>query len=218
MTFVDITRVQELQQQLNRSKHDLETAYEELQSTNEELETTNEELQSTVEELETTNEELQSTNEELETMNEELQSTNEELQTINAEMRDRSDDLNRANGFLESILKGVRSGVVVLDRDLRVLAWNHHAEDLWGLRGDEVKGQYFLNLEIGLPTDQLRQCIRAALGGNGDFTEKHLAAMNRRGKPITCKVMTTPLVGSNKDVRGVVLMMEEQPVRTETTN
>jgi two-component system CheB/CheR fusion protein len=74
--FMDITRQHSLQDELARSRQELETAYEELQSTNEELETTNEELQSTVEELETTNEELQSTNEELETMNEELQSTN----------------------------------------------------------------------------------------------------------------------------------------------
>src|SRR5207253_247755 len=138
--FVDVTRQHELQEELNRSRQDLETAYEELQSTNEELETTNEELQSTVEELETTNEELQSTNEELETMNEELQSTNEELQTINEELRDRSEDYTRANSFLESILTGVRSAVIVVDRELHVLAWNNRAEDLWGLRGDEVRG------------------------------------------------------------------------------
>ena len=75
--------------ELDRSRRELETAYEELQSTIEELETTNEELQSTNEELETTNEELQSTNEELETMNEELQSTNEELETMNDELRER---------------------------------------------------------------------------------------------------------------------------------
>ena len=86
VTFVDITRYKRLQRRLERSKRELETAYEELQSTVEELETTNEELQSTNEELETTNEELQSTNEELETMNEELQSTNEELETINDEL------------------------------------------------------------------------------------------------------------------------------------
>jgi len=211
VTFIDITRVQDLQHQLNRSKQDLETAYEELQSTNEELETTNEELQSTVEELETTNEELQSTNEELETMNEELQSTNEELQTINEELRQRSDELNGANGFLESILTGVRSGVVVLNRELHVLAWNHRAEDLWGLRSDEVKGQNFLNLDIGLPTEQLRQSFRASLNGDAEFAENSLDATNRRGKAINCKVMTTPLLDSNKEIRGVILMMEEQP-------
>jgi len=211
LTFGDITRVQELQQQLNRTKQDLETAYEELQSTNEELETTNEELQSTVEELETTNEELQSTNEELETMNEELQSTNEELQAINVEVGKRGNELNHANSFLQSILSGVRSGVVVLDRELHVLAWNHRAEDLWGLRSDEVKGQNFLNLDIGLPTGQLRGSIRASLSNQGHFDEVTLPALNRRGKAINCRVMATPLVGTDGEHGGVILLMEEQP-------
>ena len=209
VSYVDVTKVQELQLQLNRSKQDLETAYEELQSTNEELETTNEELQSTVEELETTNEELQSTNEELETMNEELQSTNEELHTTNEELRERSDALNQANGFLESVLTGVRSGVVVLDRDLRVIAWNHRAEDLWGLRDAEVKGQNFLNLDIGLPTEQLRGGIRSCLTGDRDHVEAVLQARNRRGKSIACKVIASPLLTAAKEIHGCILLMEE---------
>jgi two-component system CheB/CheR fusion protein len=209
VAFVDVSHVQELQAELNRSRQDLETAYEELQSTNEELETTNEELQSTVEELETTNEELQSTNEELETMNEELQSTNEELQTINQELRERSDDFNRANSFLESILTGVRAGVIVVDRELHVLAWNNRAEDLWGLRNDEVRGQNFLNLDIGMPTDQLRPAIRECLAGTNDHSEVLVRATNRRGKTIMCKVTVTPLAGA-REVRGAILMMEEQ--------
>jgi two-component system, chemotaxis family, CheB/CheR fusion protein len=209
VSYVDVTKIQELQNQLNRSKQDLETAYEELQSTNEELETTNEELQSTVEELETTNEELQSTNEELETMNEELQSTNEELHTVNEEYRERSDALNQANGFLESVLTGVRSGVVVLDRELRIVAWNHRAEDLWGLRDEEVKGQNFLNLDIGLPTEQLRASIRSCLNGDRDHIESTLQAMTRRGKSIACKVIATPLLTATKEIHGCILLMEE---------
>jgi two-component system CheB/CheR fusion protein len=209
VAFLDVSRVQDLQVQLNRARQDLETAYEELQSTNEELETTNEELQSTVEELETTNEELQSTNEELETMNEELQSSNEELQTINEELRQRGDDLNRSNGFLESILTGLRSGVVVLDRELHVVAWNPRAEDLWGLRADEVRAQNFLNLDIGLPTEQLRAGIRACLNGDGEHMEQIVPATNRRGRAITCKVTATPLSGGGKEVRGVILLMDE---------
>ena len=81
---------------------------------------------------------------------------NEELQTINEELRQRGDDLNRSNGVLEAILTGMRSGVVVLDRELHVIAWNPRAEDLWGLRADEVQAQTFLNLDIGLPIEQLR--------------------------------------------------------------
>src|SRR5205085_12062771 len=104
ISFADTTRYKRLQEAVEHSKRDVETAYEELQSTVEELETTNEELQSTNEELETTNEELHSSNEELETMNEELQSTNEELETMNGELRQLSADLDEANAFLHSIV------------------------------------------------------------------------------------------------------------------
>jgi two-component system CheB/CheR fusion protein len=172
------------------------------------LETTNEELQSTVEELETTNEELQSTNEELETMNEELQSANEELQTMNEELRQRSDELNQVNTFLESILASFRGGVVVLDRDLLVLVRNHKAEDLWGLRADEVKDRHFLNLDIGLPVQELRQPIWNSLAGK-DGAEVTVGAVNRRGKSIRCHVTCTPLTGPGKEARGAILLMEE---------
>ncbi len=209
ITFTDVTRYKRLQEELEHSNQELEMAYEELQSTNEELETTNEELQSTVEELETTNEELQSTNEELETMNEELQSTNEELQTINDELRRRSDELNQVNSFLESILTSMRGGVVVLNRDLHVQIWNHKAEDLWGLRLDEVLGRHFLNLDIGLPVEQLPPCMRACLAGESDYQEVVLKATNRRGKAIQCKVTCTPLVSIRQEIQGVILSMEE---------
>ena len=178
-----------MQEELQQANQELEMAYEELQSTNEELETTNEELQSTVEELETTNEELQSTNEELETMNEELQSTNEELQTINDELRHRSDELNQVNGFLESILTSLRSAVVVVNRDLLIQIWNNKAEDLWGLRFDEVKSEHFLNLDIGLPVGELRQPIRDCLNAESQLFEIILDATNRRGRMMQCKVV-----------------------------
>lgn len=210
ITFADASRVQELQQQLSQSKQDLETTYEELQSTNEELETTNEELQSTVEELETTNEELQSTNEELETMNEELQSTNEELQSINEELRDRSDSLNHVNHFLESVMRGMRGAVIVVDRDLHVIAWNHRSEDLWGLRADEVRNKNVFGLDIGLPIEQLRHPIRVCLAGETDLVNTDVKATNRRGKPVECKVTCTPLMGKNQ-VQGVILMVDETP-------
>jgi len=207
--FTDITLQTQLQQELQQTNQELETAFEELQSTNEELETTNEELQSANEELETTNEELQSTNEELETMNEELQSTNEELETINEELGQRSSELNTVNTFLTAILTSLRSGVIVLNQDLLIQAWNARAEDLWGLRAEEVQGTHFLNLEIGLPVEQLRSPIRACLGGEVESQEVLLAATNRRGKAVTCKVTCTPLINRDRQIQGAILLMEE---------
>ena len=210
ISFVDVTRYKRLQDSVEESKHVVETAYEELQSTTEELETTNEELQSTNEELETTNEELQTTNEELETKNEELQSTNEELETINDELNQRTEELHHTNFFLESILAGLEEAVVVLDRELRVAAWNDGARALWGLLPEEVHGRHFMNLDIGLPLDQLRGGLRAALAGE-PTSPFAVEATDRRGRPISCRTRITSLnpAGSGT-AEGVILFMKAE--------
>jgi two-component system CheB/CheR fusion protein len=210
VTFLDETRHRLLEDELEASNRQLETAYEELQSTNEELETTNEELQSTIEELETTNEELQSTNEELETMNEELQSTNEEMHAVNEELRDRSLELNEVNGYLASILTSLRAGVIVVDRDLLVRVWNRWSEEEWGLRTDEVIGKNVFNLDIGLPLEELREPLRRLLAGRDGHETASLAAVNRRGRPVAIRVALT-LLQLGGDAPGVMLMTEEIP-------
>jgi two-component system CheB/CheR fusion protein len=208
LIFVDTSVVTRLQMEVKRNREDLDTAHEELQSTNEELETTNEELQSSIEELETTNEELQSTNEELETTNEELQSGNEELETMNEEMRVRTAELDEARTFLEGVLSSVAAGVVVLDAELVVRSWNKGAEELWGLRSDEVRNQPFFGLVFGLPTAEVRDIVRQCLATGKRTGPVRLSAINRIGRTITCTVSCSPLK-SNGAGEGAVLLMEE---------
>ena len=114
--------------------------------------------------------------------------------------------------LLEGILGGVRAGVVVLDGNLRVEAWNEAATDLWGLRSEEVVGSPFLNLDIGLPVEKLKQPLLAALAGT-DEQEVTLEATNRRGRPIRCRVACTSLHGGEPGLRGFILLMEE--IRSE---
>ena len=217
ITFNDVTRRRQLTEEVQRARQDaetvnaeLQTTNEELQSTNEELETTNEELQSTNEELETTNEELQSTNEELETMNEELQSTNEELQTINEELAQRTDELNSANAFLESILSSLRGAIAVVDRSFNVLIWNSVAEDMWGMRFDEVKGQSWFSLDIGFPVRELRNNLQNVMTDGTDPQQLVKDAVNRRGRGIKCRVFISPFRRTPKEAaQGAIIVMEE---------
>jgi two-component system CheB/CheR fusion protein len=142
-------------------------------------------------------------------MNEELQSTNEELQTVNEELRRRTDDLNQSNAFLQSVLGSLRGAAVVVNRDFNVLVWNHRAEDLWGLRQDEVQGKSVLNLDIGLPVGELRAPMRACLQEGAEYRDAVLDAVNRRGKAIRCRIACTPLLAPDKRRDGVILMMDE---------
>jgi len=209
ISFLDVTRYRQLRDELERSNHDLEQAYEELQSLNEELETTNEELQSTNEELETTNEELQSTNEELETMNEELQSTNDELQMINDVLRLRGEELDTTRAFAASTLRSLGSAVVVVDTDLRVNVWVPGAEDFWGLRSEEAVGRLFGELDIGLPVAEVVPLLERTLAGQPTRTEAVVEAMNRRGRHVTM-VLDLLLLQDHDGVRqGVIVVMNE---------
>jgi len=215
ISFQDVSEHKRLRLQLEQANQELETAMEELQSTNEELETTNEELQSTIEELETTNEELQSTNEEMSTMNEELQSNIEELETMNDELGQRSEELNQLNSFLESILTGLRGSVIVLDNQMNVQVWNNKSEDMWGLRANEVINYNILTLDIGLPFEQLKKAIRVVLSGENDTVETSITATNRRGRIINLVVTITPLRTVQKEIRGVILLIEQTGIAGE---
>ncbi len=208
IVFKDVTAHVETESELERSRAELSTVFEELQSTNEELETTNEELQSTVEELETTNEELQSTNEELETMNEEIQSSNDELESLNTDLNEKAQALDTTKEFLESILASLLSAVIVVDSEMRVEIWNHAARDQWGLREEEAKGRYLPSLDIGLPVEQLIHAIRQALTEPGEPHQLTVSAINRRGREVECRVGVTARRHASEDVAGAIIAID----------
>jgi two-component system CheB/CheR fusion protein len=113
---------------------------------------------------------------------------------------------------LDGILGTLGLGVVVLDNDGRVTVWDANSSDLWGPRGEEVKGRPFLDLEIGLPVERLEDPIRQVQGG-AEGIELDLDAVNRRGSAVTCAVRLRPLEGRDGSIQGTILLMSlgEQP-------
>jgi two-component system CheB/CheR fusion protein len=134
---------------------------------------------------------------------------------MNDELSRRSVDLNEVNAMFERILATLNLGVVVVDRDQTVRVWNRESEELWGVRPDEAKGMHLLNLDIGLPVEQLKGPVKACLSQEAEFLELTLDGTNRRGKPITVKVTCTQLSGpAGGEPTGVILVMEEIPSNT----
>jgi two-component system, chemotaxis family, CheB/CheR fusion protein len=162
-------------------------------------------------------EELEHANQGLEDAYAELQATNEELQTINDELGQRTTELNQLNAFLESIWAGLDGAVTVLDDELRVLVWNHGSEELWGVRQEEVQGQHFLNLDIGLPIDRVRSALRAAMSGENGAQSTVIQATNRRGRTVTCRVTCTPLLDNDKTLRGVLVVVVDETSQRPAT-
>ncbi|AQT81572.1 chemotaxis protein CheR [Mycolicibacterium litorale] len=192
IVYSDVTATRALLDRLVDSARQLEVAYGELQSTNEKLETSNEELQSTVEELETTNEELQS--------------TNEELHTINDAVRQRSAELDKARTLLGSLVDSVDRALVVVDREMRVLAWNHGCGALWGVRADEAVGTSLTALDIGLPMGSIRPLIGDTLA-DAAGGEVSVQAVDQRGTPTRIRVTCWAFRSAEGSVTGALLFM-----------
>lgn len=128
---------------------------------------------------------------------------------MNEELVLRGRELNEVNTFLDAVLSSLDAAVVVVDPELEVQAWNVGARDLWGLTADEAVGKHFLNLDIGLPLDEIRKPIRTALASEEDgMAPLRLQAVNRRGRKLECIVTLTPLADGDGDPHGVIVMMQ----------
>ena len=109
---------------------------------------------------------------------------------MNEELRLRTDEVNRATQLVDSMLAGLGIAVAVVDREMRVQLWNDGAKELWGVDSGEVRGQHFLNLDIGLPVQELRDWSESGGGSRRPRTEPR--ARERSGRQPTRKPAQHP--------------------------
>ena len=89
------------------------------------------------------------------------------------------------------------------------MAWNARAEDLWGVRNEEAMGEHLLNLDIGLPVEQLRMPIRQQLTDiDAAPTAVTLDAVNRRGRAVQVKVTLTHIRDHGQSTPAAMLVMD----------
>lgn len=134
---------------------------------------------------------------------------NDELHVSNEVLRERQEEVDRLNRFMGAVLGSMSAGVVVVDKDMRITAWNTKAEDMWGVRSDEAVGEHLLNLDIGLPVQELRPMIkRQLLDVHHDHEVVTLRAVNRRGREVQVQVTVSPLAEEGREASGAILLTD----------
>jgi two-component system CheB/CheR fusion protein len=105
------------------------------------------------------------------------------------------------------------SAVVVLNSHLLIQEWNRAATDLWGLRDDEVLGEPFFGLDFGLPLESLQEPVRATRSPGAATVTLELQAINRLGRPVTCRVVVVPATGDDLPSSAMLIMqvVEDEP-------
>lgn len=111
-----VTRINELENELQSTKVQLFRTIEEIELSYMETAAANEELHSA-------NEELQSTNEEMETSQEEMQSLFEEVVSVNNELHNKLNELARSNDDMTNLLNSTEIAFIFLDSNLNIMRY-----------------------------------------------------------------------------------------------
>jgi two-component system, chemotaxis family, CheB/CheR fusion protein len=147
---------------LRKVEDELRRTRDQLNSTAEQYETSLDELKVSNEELHASNEELRSATEELEASSEELQVINEELTMVNRELKLRVDEIGHANSDLQNLMQSTSTGVMFLDRALRITRFTPGIQELFNVIPRDI-GRAVGDLTHRLEVDDLTQLAESVL-------------------------------------------------------
>ena len=123
-----------------------------LQDTIEQAETSTEELKASYEELQAINGELRLATEELETSKEELQSVNEELITVNSELKRKVDETSKSNDDLQNLIVSTDIATIFVDRQMHIKRFTPRATDIFNiLPGDVGRSLHDITHRLSYP-------------------------------------------------------------------
>ena len=160
----DISRIEQLELELDATRKELENAIHDLELANEEQKAINEEAMSV-------NEEFQSTNEELVTSKEELQSLNEELTALNSQLQETLDRQRVTSSDLQNILYSADAATLFLDRDLNIRFFTPAAKFLFRVIATDI-GRPLGDLTPLIVDGALLADARAVLASCGPVTRE----------------------------------------------
>lgn len=112
----NVTRIGELENELQSTKRQLFKTIEEIELSYMETAAANEELHSA-------NEELQSSNEEMDSSREEMQSLYEEVVSVNNEFQNKLNELNQSNDDMINLLNSTEIAFIFLDGNLNIMRY-----------------------------------------------------------------------------------------------
>ena len=164
-----LKRIEELENELQDKKQQIQAVIEEYETSREEMKASNEELQSS-------NEELRSTLEELETSKEELQSVNEELTTVNQENRHKVEELSQVSDDLQNLLKATDIATLFVNRDHRIVRYTSKINDLFNIRqADHGRPLSDITNKLGYPnfTDDIDKVIKTLHSQEKEITDEN---------------------------------------------
>ncbi len=196
----EVSRIAELEHELDAMSKELANAVSDRESAEEELSAIKEEAMSV-------NEEFQTTNEELETSKEELQSLNEELTVLNTQLQETLDQHKATANDLENILNSADMATLFLDEKLHIRFFTPAATSLFSIIASDI-GRPLADLAHHFADGHILDDAQTVLDKLITRTCEIEAA---NGATYTCRIL--PYRTKDNRIEGVVITFTDVTIR-----
>jgi PAS domain S-box-containing protein len=118
-------------------------------------------------------------------------------------------EANDREGYIRSVVEGLREGLIALDRDGRIVAWNRAMEQWCGVPGDELVGRALYDVNPNFKNEAVAEPLRQLLRGDIDeFKLDAVAHETLRGEHVAWNIRGG-LVRHGAQPVGAVLLIED---------
>jgi PAS domain S-box-containing protein len=140
-----------------------------------------------------------------------------ELEAVNREMREKSARLEEAYAqqrdlqeHLENIMSSITNGIIAVDRQGRVSAWNRVVEGRYGITSAEAIGRRLVDVLPVLQQEGVTEALRGLLLGESNAMHlRELEHYTQKEGKTTVNIDGYPLRDGNGTLRGAVLVIED---------
>jgi PAS domain S-box-containing protein len=126
----------------------------------------------------------------------------------------KADELARLREYSENILESLNDGLLVVDRNDRIVRWNRRLEELYGLRHEEAHGRHL----AAVFDEGFREVLRSARTEAPDGAALYRVPLTTRHadpRRLLVNVATTPLRESGGAVAGTIVVVEDISARVQ---
>jgi PAS domain S-box-containing protein len=117
--------------------------------------------------------------------------------------------------FIRDVVESIRDGIVVVDREGRITAWNRAMEQLYGMTASEVRGLPILNAFPKLKAQGFAKIIERILEENEEVALGGFEHETRFRGRVTMDLKGSPLRTPAGEVIGAVFALEDVTERIE---
>jgi hypothetical protein len=109
---------------------------------------------------------------------------------------------------LVRILEDLQIATGIVDRDLRVVAWNRLARERWGPAMLPVPAATMARLDTRLSPGELLEPVNACLHGRSSRERRHVHARDPSGHEVTASAVCLPLRSDGGQIAGVLVVID----------